>query len=271
MGCYWHIETAFQGSALARALPDLAAAEANPGRQINGSPQADCRVFIRDIDGRNFFIKHYRAQAWSWRHLLGRSKAATEWRNLLYFRSLGIPTPIPVAMGERRRFGVFNSGVLVTAEVVGAIDLARLARERNGLLHERAWYAELCRQLGSSLRCLHDRGFAHNDINWRNVLLTLEPGLTVYFFDCPTGRRWVWPFLGFRIVKDLTHLDKLGRCYLSRSQRLRFFLSYRGHDRLDAGDKRLLRRLIRRQAGAETLAVPQQQAAADDDAGRKHV
>lgn len=249
MGSYWHIEAAYQGGAFARELPGLGAVESNPGRQINGTPEAACRVYLRDIAGKRYFIKHYRAGRWSWRNLLGRSKVATEWQNLLYFRSLGIPTPVPVAIGERRRFGVFISGVLVTEEVVGAIDLERLARERNALLHDRAWYADLCRKLGQPLRRLHDRGFAHNDLNWRNVLLTLEPSLTVYFFDCPTGRRWIWPFRSFRVVKDLTHLDKLGRRYLSRSQRLHFFVVYRGHERLDVADKRLLRRVLAREPG----------------------
>jgi tRNA A-37 threonylcarbamoyl transferase component Bud32 len=217
---------------------------------FNGAPDADCRVFVRELGDRRYFIKHYRAGAWSWRNLLATSKVRHEWNNLHYFRRLGIQTPVPVAIGELRRYGVFSRGVLVTEEVVGAIDLAKLASSQPAYLHDRVWYAELCRQLALPLKTLHDTGFAHNDLNWRNVLLTLEP-LSVYFFDCPSGRRWFWPFRKFRLTKDLTHLDKMGRRYLSRTQRLRFYLTYAGHARLDPRDKRWLKQVLNREVSGK--------------------
>ena len=249
MSGYWHIENSYHNSAFSAALPDLATAEENPGEKINGHADAACRVFIRDIDGTRYFIKHYRAQGFSWRQFLGASKVRTEWENLLRFRHLGISTPEPVAIGERRKLGFFDSGILVSEEIVGAIDLAALARKPNSLLHDPQWFARLCRELAIPLRRLHDTGFAHNDLNWRNVLLTLSPDLKVYFFDCPTGRRWFWPFRQFRLSKDLAHLDKMGQRYLSRTQRMRFFLTYAGHERLNAADKRLIRYVVKRSAG----------------------
>ncbi len=243
---YWLLNDSQQDAGFARAVPDLEAALGLRGERVSGDDLSNCKVDALELVGRRYFVKHYRALKPSLRHFIGASRVRTEWNNLQYFNSLNIPTPDPVAMGERRQWGVFREGILVTAEVPNALDLEQLAITRNSYLHDRNWFDCLCRELAIPLRRLHDTAFTHNDLNWRNVLLTLEPTLKVYFFDCPTGRRWPWPFLPFRIAKDLTHLDKLGRLYLSRSQRLRFYLTYAGHTRLDDKDKRLLRRVLQR-------------------------
>jgi tRNA A-37 threonylcarbamoyl transferase component Bud32 len=252
---YWYLQNSQRHTDFALAVPDFAAALGLRGERVSGDDQSNCKVDALEIAGRRYFVKHYRALKPSLRHFFGASRVRTEWNNLQFFRSLDIPTPDPVAIGERRQWGVFREGILVTEEVPDALDLEQLANTHNSYLHDRSWFSSLCRELATPLRRLHDNGFTHNDLNWRNVLLTLEPSLKVYFFDCPTGRRWPWPFLQFRIVKDLTHLDKLGRSYLRRSQRLRFYLTYAGHDRLDDKDKRLLHRVLRRDV--KTVSLPQ--------------
>jgi hypothetical protein len=246
MAQYWRLHNPQQDAEFAAAVPNLDAALALEGQRVSGELDSSCRVDVLEFGGKRYFVKHYRALKPSLRHIFDRSKVRTEWDNLLFFRRLQIPTPEPVAIGERRINGVFRAGVLVTAAIPEAIDLAQLAESGNPCLHDRAWFGQLCDGLALPLRRLHDRGFAHNDLNWRNVLLTLAPALRVYFFDCPTGRRWIWPFRQFRIAKDLTHLDKMGRRHLRRSERLRFYLVYAGHARLDRHDKQLLRKVLQR-------------------------
>jgi len=47
-----------------------------------------------------------------------------------------------------------------------------------------------------------------------------------------------------RIVKDLACLDKVAKYSVSRSQRLRFYLQYRGRQRLNESDKRRIRQIL---------------------------
>ncbi len=246
MGQYWHLHQPELNAGFAAAVPDLGSALALSGHRVSGADHSNVRVDVVDIAGRRYFVKKYQVTRPGVRDLLAKAKVRSEWDNLLFFRQLEIPTPLPVAYGESRDRGVFREGVLITAEVEYAMDLEALADSGNPCLHDRAWFRQLCYGLAGPLRRLHDLGFTHNDLNWRNILLTLEPQLVVYFFDCPAGRRWSWPFLSFRIVKDLTHLDKMGRRHLRRSERLRFYLIYAGRDRLSQRDKRILRRVLRR-------------------------
>jgi hypothetical protein len=246
MGQYWHVYQPELNLDFATAVPDLEAALALKGQRVSGGDQSAVHVDVVDISGRRYFVKKYQVTRPGASDLVAKSKARREWDNLLFFRKLDIPTPLPVAIGESREKGAFREGVLVTAEVEHAMDLEALADSGNPCLHDPGWFRQLCYGLAIPLRRLHDLGFTHNDLNWRNILLTLEPQLVVYFFDCPAGRSWTWPFLSFRIIKDLTHLDKMGHRHLRRSERLRFYLIYSGHERLNKQDKKILRRVLQR-------------------------
>lgn len=106
---------------------------------------------------------------------------------------------------------------------------------------------------------MHDGRFAHNDLNWRNILVRPDGDQPrVWLFDCPNGRRWVWPFLGFRIAKDLTHLDKMGRRYLRASQRWRFFRHYCRGMAKSPQAKALARRVLRRKVNNKYRPMPLQ-------------
>ena len=52
-------------------------------------------------------------------------------------------------------------------------------------------------------------------------------------------------------MKDLACLDKHGKVQLSRSDRLRFYLSYKGHERLETVDKEEIRRVLKFFEGRE--------------------
>ncbi|MNR58917.1 hypothetical protein D3C85_1800530 [compost metagenome] len=50
--------------------------------------------------------------------------------------------------------------------------------------------------------------------------------------------------LRYRITKDLACLDKVAKYHLSNTQRLRFYLQYRGRERLNESDKRRIRHVV---------------------------
>lgn len=207
-----------------------------------------------------YYVKRYQRRGKGLRRWLGRSRAEGEWQNLRYFDQLGIPTPPLVAygwqrpgwLGGRLPFGR-GQAVLVTAEVVGARDLASLAQQQPQLFRQRAWLEGVLQQVADYSRQLHHQGFVHWDLKWRNILLVdgdsatgLGPatGPRVMFFDCPLGHH---PFGWLRqrgADKDLACLDKLGRRHLSRSRRLRFYLHYRKIERLDTAGKQQIGRVL---------------------------
>ena len=88
---------------------------------------------------------------------------------------------------------------------------------------------------------MHQKKFIHNDLKWRNILVSPSDKDEVYIIDCPAGRLLAGPLLApfFRrgVIKDLACLDKVGRQALSRTRRLRFYLRYAGLDKLDSEHK----------------------------------
>jgi tRNA A-37 threonylcarbamoyl transferase component Bud32 len=200
-------------------------------------------VIYCEIGGRGFYIKRYRQAGKSLRRWLGRSRVRTEWENLQFFRRLGIATPDLLAYGEEKHRGIFRRGALVT-RALGVKDLQALSREQSPLLHRRNSFRQLASLIADHVRKMHDSRFAHNDLDWRNILVAERPALRIYFFDCPCGSRWHWPFLGYRKMKDLAHLDKLARETLPASWRLWFYHQYTGRKRLTARDKKILRQVI---------------------------
>lgn len=120
--------------------------------------------------------------------------------------------------------------------------MAALALRDDPRLDDAAWVDGVSRQLARATRAMHDHHFAHNDLKWRNLLVNDEGEL--FLIDCPTGAFWFGPFLRRRITKDLACLDKVAKYQLSRTQRLRFYLQYRGRQRLNVADKRRIRQII---------------------------
>jgi hypothetical protein len=203
------------------------------------------QVFRVTVSDTTFYVKRYMAGGKNLRRYFGRSRVCREWNSLMHFAAVGIPTPPLVAYGERRVLGLFRGGALVTEQVDQAPALAELANRRDPRLRDRPWLGCLIDQVASHTRRLHAGRFAHSDLNWRNILVKLSEPPQALFIDCPAGGRWFGPMLSYRKVKDLAHLDEYAQKYLSRSQRLRFFLGYTGRTRLESADKELVRRVLR--------------------------
>lgn len=216
------------------AFADEAAVWALSGTLVSRDAISDVSRIERD--GRSYYLKRYRQPGKGLRRWLGRSRVSAEWENLRLFRDWGLPVPELVAYGQRWDGGGYR-GAMVTAALPCVQGLDALAER----LREPRWRAALLQRLARYVAILHRHGFAHGDLNWRNLLVASQGKPEVYFIDCPGGRIWPWPLRRRKIAKDLWLLDKLARQYLSRSQRLRFYLMYRGIARLGSTDKRLLR------------------------------
>jgi tRNA A-37 threonylcarbamoyl transferase component Bud32 len=206
-------------------------------------------------NARIVFIKKYWAghpsQLWSGMFrgvLLGRSKARREYENLNRLRAWGLDAPAPVAFGEERRAGWLLRSFLISESVSDPQPLDVFIRERlpatvAGQPH--ALRQELIEQLAGFTRRLHEHAFVHHDYFWRNILLSGGDLKRFFLIDAHKGRRWFpWEERRAR-AKDLAALDAPAPHFFRRTERLRFFLLYRGRRSLAPEDKALLRLTLR--------------------------
>ena len=245
----WYLNPEYRDGDVAAYFQDIDAVFSLEGEVVSRDPL--CRVLRVSIDGRCYYVKRYAGngkglvrQWFGLRGLLAPQRVMREARNFLFFREHGVPTATVVAYGLERSFGSFVRGALVTEEVPQTRDLAKTVREHPEYLKNKPWLETVSKQVADMTRTLHDAGFAHNDLKWRNILVDEGDAPTAYFIDCPTGMFWWPPFLEYRIVKDLACLDKVAKYTLRRSWRLRFYLDYVGRARLNAADKVRLRKVL---------------------------
>lgn len=235
----WQLTTE-ASPALRVALADLDAVFALQGERITQDPLSE--VVRVEFDGVRYYVKRYHGAGKGLRRFIARPRVKAEWQNLKLFSKWGIPTAPIVAYGLERKGGIFVRGALITRELRGTEDLAQVARCNDPRLLDRQWVERISQQLARVTRALHERHFTHNDLKWRNLLVDATGEL--FLIDCPAGSFWWGPLLRYRIVKDLACLDKVAKYNLTRSQRLRFYLQYSGHRRLNDSDKRCIRRVV---------------------------
>ncbi|GAB3474435.1 lipopolysaccharide kinase InaA family protein [Azotobacter salinestris] len=233
--------------AAAEAFVSLDAVFALEGERVSRDPLSD--VIRVELAGVRYYVKRYRSAGKGLRRYLGRPRVKAEWQNLKCFAKWGIPTASLAAWGLERSAGAFLRGALITRELPGTKDLARLAKDNDSRLSDPHWVDAVSRQLARATRTMHDHHFVHNDLKWRNLLVDDEGRL--FLIDCPVGGFWWGHWLRWRIVKDLACLDKVAKYTLSRTQRLRFYLQYRRRSRLNASDKVRIRQILKYFEGRE--------------------
>jgi hypothetical protein len=252
----WQFNPEYRGGEAERLFGSLDAVFSLEGEPIAKDPFS--RVLRVTADGKRYYVKQYAGNGknalrrwFGLRGLLGPQRVRKEWENLLAFRRWGIPTATLVGYGLERRFGSFVRGALVTEEIPETMDMGSMANVADPRLCDHRWVAEVSTQVARYARLLHDAGFAHNDLKWRNLLVNRAEPPLVFLIDCPSGGFWFGPMLRYRIVKDLACLDKIGKYRLTRTQRLRFYLDYAGHQHLTTADKQRIRLILKFFEGRE--------------------
>lgn len=214
---------------------------------LSGTPIArdgESVVFRVPAGEKTYYVKRYHKTK-GIRSWFGFSRVRIEAQNQLLFKQLNIPAAEVVAYGEEHIFSRTLRGALITLAVEDTADLASTAKAPPRLIQNRRWARQVIRQIARITRTLHDYRFCHNDLKWRNILVTQnEKKPQVYLIDCPVGQRWPAFLLPRRIIKDLACLDKVARYQLSRTQRLFFFKEYTQRKRLSAADKTMIRKIL---------------------------
>lgn len=197
-----------------------------------------------ELEGRYYYVKRYLKAGKYLRRFLGASRVSREWRNAGWFVRHNIPTPRCVAMGEGNRWLGAYWGVIISEEVSQTIDLRMVYRDKPHMLEDRGWRRGMLLALAKVVATMHAKRFIHNDLQWRNLLVSFDARPRIYMIDCPAGRPIY--LMGNRrgVVRDLALLDKMAAQALSRTDRLRFYLNYRSIDRLRGRDKKEVSRIV---------------------------
>jgi tRNA A-37 threonylcarbamoyl transferase component Bud32 len=203
-----------------------------------------------DGDGQRIpaVVKIYRhAEIGDWikANLLG-SKARIEWKITTSAKERGLSTVVPIAYGEKRRWGVLRESYFITVRLFRCRTLEEVLFSEDGSLRknfkERRPIIECLARL---LREMHDKGLYHRDLHPGNFLVeegNVRPP-TVYLLDL--HRASISRSLSLeKRIKSLAQFNMFATLSLSNGERLRFFNAYFGEDALWRNERRKLLKLI---------------------------
>ena len=196
-----------------------------------------------------FFLKRYNrvpviSQLKNWFcHRKIASTAAFDYMPASQLEQHGIQTPKTIAYGyewsglfEKRSFMVMSAieGHSLEEQLPECFDEAKSEKS----------YRLRCRfidKLADFVKAFHDTGFRHRDLYLCHIFMTGKD--TFHLIDL--HRAFKPGLLSERYrLKDLTqlHYSSPGRV-ISQSDRLRFYLRYRGKTKIDASDRKFLRKI----------------------------
>lgn len=233
-----------------------------PGQPVKAllGHRTTSRVELSDGDGTQaFYIKRHDGSPLGEyvKPLLRLSRpsigAGDEWRAMIRFHELGIPTMTPVAFGRRGRRSFSMSLAIEGCVKLSAWIEQNLAEPSP---EARAEARAIARGVARVARSMHGAHLHHQDFYLGHLLKPAgadpEP---IYVIDLGRVRRFRWGRLRW-IVKDLGQLDFSAE-HVSRTDRVRFLRAYldrplRRADRLLVGliqrKSRAIRRRVERRA-----------------------
>jgi tRNA A-37 threonylcarbamoyl transferase component Bud32 len=210
------------------------------GRVQKSAPSTEVRrIELGEGESRRvIFAKKYWAtkasQLWSGMFrgtLFGSTKVRREFANLAQIRALGLQAPEPVAWAEIRRAGFVVRSFLITESVPEPVmPLDRFIRDVLPALppgERRCRRRELTERLADTIRHLHEQGFVHRDLYWRNIILGHGGELDAfYLIDAHASQYRSGGLSQQDRIDDLATLDAPAPWFLNRTDRLYFLLRY---------------------------------------------
>ena len=214
-----------------------------------------CRIELPHPDGPvEAVCKRTTSKKWFKRlqYLVRPSRAMTTWRRANALLHRQIATARPLAVVERRRFGVVVDSLLITEYIAGAIDLDTVltVTMREMSPQRQRWLKEqLTTGLISIVRLLIERGFGHRDFKAPNIIVQWNPEsdetprIVLVDLDGVRPRRGTPEAAARRMLMRLNvSLDHCRR--VTRTDRLRFLKRYfSGLGQADGEWKRIWREL----------------------------
>lgn len=107
-----------------------------------------------------------------------KSRPRRTWEWAMAMLAAGIPTARPLAVLERRRFGLLTGSLLITEYLYNAVDLESLLTVRLRRLEPRRAFrlkSDLADGLAAFIARVHKAGFIHRDLKALNVIVQFDP------------------------------------------------------------------------------------------------
>ena len=216
-----------------------------PNRDRGGVSSVS-RLTLEDANGRPqvFYLKRQsNYQIRNLRRPFGEPTASREFYNIGRFAERGIPALEAAFYGQRKVGGELQA-ILMTRELEGYLPLDDWFSRWEQLSFR--LQRDLIIAAASLVATLRDQGVVHNCLYPKHLFLKpMDDGVGARFIDLEKSRAHL--FSPWGNMRDLDALNRRSRV-LSRTQRLRFLLTYLGKSRVDAEARYWVRRVTRRTA-----------------------
>ncbi|MEK7280286.1 MAG: lipopolysaccharide kinase InaA family protein, partial [Nitrospirota bacterium] len=167
-------------------------------------------------------LKSFQPLKWI-KNFLFNSSLARSWRFSLLLISKGIPSPRPVALLEKRLYGILQRSYLITEFLPHARSLADYLNDPfiDKFQRDKVLF-DLIHQVGA----LHQNGIYHADLKGGNILVGKEDkGPRIYFIDLEASR--LHRRLGStKKIKDLTRLNRALMGLIQEKERFSWMRRY---------------------------------------------
>ena len=175
-------------------------------------------------------------------------EAMQEWQALHDVQSLGIPTAVPIAVGQERVGSFVRRSFLMTAEIAGAVEghtwMGALSTEER---------RQFLRRVATMARRFHGAGLVHKDFYIGHVLVAPVAGKPeLFLIDLQRAmtpirfhRRWLLKDLGAMAYSTLNARATSGML-------MRAYLDYSNARTLGPREKSIARKTLRRVAWLRT-------------------
>jgi len=219
-----------------------------PGMPVSESSITNC-YRIRLDDGRSFFFKRYvYPPAKQKRYWMRASKAQVEVFGYAQLRKIGIPTLNVIGFGECRSLGALQAAYIITEGIPDSMNLEQFAHDvwfdlpRN---QRSKIYVQLKRLIFAQLNTAHASKFFHQDLHWRNILVTGQHGeYQSIWIDCPRSAYRKLPMAARHgQMVDLSCLARKSLSYISRGERYHALNEYLALNNLGWDNRDLFREI----------------------------
>jgi hypothetical protein len=206
-------------------------------RVLKDSPSStvvECDLASADDGTRRVIYKRFMCTSRRdpWTSMLRPTAALRSWVMGHALRLRFLPTPRPLAIFQRTRFGMAYEGYLLTEKVSDAVELDRYVQQVLGQGQRgRAALWAVTERVALVVRTMHARRVSHRDLKAANVLLqtTHESTPKVWLIDLVGVRRALY-LSRRRRVQNLArlHASFAHTPGVTRTDKVRFLRSYLG-------------------------------------------
>ncbi len=186
-GMTWTIRSEYLTPIMNEFVKKLDDVTVSDGVRIIKSNKARTTLSAPFVNGQRVIVKRYHSKGWLERikYLFRPSRAKAEWDMMNALLDKGISTCVPLAYGERRRWGFLLDGSLIVKEIPDCLSFqAYIRRHYSGVLSKDKILQkrELLRKLAGFVRHIHDKDIDHRDFHGGNILVTeTDSGNPVFY------------------------------------------------------------------------------------------